>query len=71
MSQLTHEEAIASRLQFVTLNDDDPLRTHNATLKRGRNVDHDQDIAAIFKYVKQLLMPLAGPRPQIGYKTSQ
>lgn len=34
-------------------------------------LDHDQDIAAIFEYVKQLLQPPAGPRPQIGYKTSQ
>jgi phage regulator Rha-like protein len=131
MFQLTHEEAIASRSQFVTLNEDDPTRSQNATLKRGQNIkylpfaftehgilmlanvlrseqaiavsihiirvftrmremilshkdmllkleqlerkvlDHDQDISEIFLYIKQLLQPPAGPRPRIGYKTSQ
>ena len=131
MFQLTHEEAIASRSQIVTLNEEKrSAGSPNTTLKRGQNIkylpyaftehgilmlanvlrspkaiavsihiirvftrmreimlshkdilqkleqlerkvlDHDQDIAAIFEYVKQLLQPPVGPRPQIGYKTS-
>jgi phage regulator Rha-like protein len=40
MFELTLEEAEASRSQIVTMNDREPSRSQNATLKRGHNIKY-------------------------------
>jgi hypothetical protein len=72
---LRSEQAIAVSIHIIRVftRMRELLRSHKDLLLKleqleRKVLDHDQKIAEIFRYLKQILTPPTAPRPRIGYK---
>ncbi|WP_276502393.1 ORF6N domain-containing protein [Terrimonas pollutisoli] len=77
-SVLNSERAIEANIQIIRVFTKmrELLLTHKDILLQLEKMEkkltgHDEDIALIFKYLKQLLNPPQPPRPKIGFKRKE